>query len=160
MVFTSSHRKWMSELSKQCVPLISGGLRTFSWTQGMCLWNWWADGDLARTDSALHKWASSHLGGKAQAILHPSVSGRCFPERICAMSPEAEPREWEHKGQTGRRCRSSKRRDYSWWCRFSPWHGHCDRLQVFSKYFHWLHLHPGVMHTAYEVRTKVRHLRV
>lgn len=136
---------------KMCLPLISGGMRAFPWTEGLCLWDWWAGGVLARADAALLERASSHLGGEAQTVLHPSVPGKQLPERIRAVSPEAETGGGEQREPPGGRRGSCVRRDGALGRRLPAGHGHGARLQVVSKHCHGLHLHPAAVHAADEV---------
>ncbi len=149
--YLKSKLNWdVTPFLKTCLRLISGGVRAFSWRKGMCLWDWWAAGVLARADTALHERASSHLGREAKAVLHPSVSGKRIPARVRALSPDAKTGGGQREPLGGRRGACAWR-DGAFGCWLPAGHGHRARVQVVSKHCHRLHLHPAALRTADEV---------
>lgn len=137
--------------------LILGGVCAFPRRKGNGVWDWRGAYVSARTDTTLQERTSPHLGRKAQTVLHPSVSGKQIPERIVALSSEAK--SGGGGGQT--EPPGGRRRSRRWWdsalgCRLPAGHGHRARVQVLSKHYHRLHLHPGAVQAADKISRKVR----
>lgn len=146
----------LTQFLKPHLPLISGGVRAFPWRKGMHLRDWWEAGGPERTNKGFYERESSHLGREAQTVLHPSMSGKQLPSGICAMSTEAKSGERAQREPTGGRCRSCARRDDTFRCWLPAGHGHRAGVQIVSKHFQRLHLHPAAVWPAHEVSTKVR----
>lgn len=133
----------MSQFLKTLLPLILGGMRAFTRRHGMCVWDWWDPGVLARIHTALHELESSQLSREAQTVLHPSVSGKRLPDRSPAMAPDATA--GRRQQRSGGRRRSCTRPDSGWKSWLPAGHGHRAKLQVVSKHCVRLHLHPGAV---------------